>query len=89
MNEDNEVRFLLNPEDKTLIYRPSNNDTSEEKKTTVAVRFSNNIYLTESFLKQFNVEYTPDDLEYTPLGPCFIIRPEDKEDKKNERMEHN
>lgn len=83
MAEDQDVRFLFeSPENKNFIYKPTNKDTLEAKRETLAVKFSNNIYLAESFLEKYNIKYTPEDLEYTPLGPCVIIKPEDQ--NKNE-----
>lgn len=59
-----------------LIYKPP---TEEEKKSTVGVRFSNDIFLTESWLIKMNVQYEQSDLEQTPFGMAHRIR-KDKKD---------
>ena len=56
-----------------LIYKPSSNKAPDNT-PTVYVKFSNNIYIDEVFLNQFNISYTDDDLEDTPLGKRFVIR---------------
>jgi hypothetical protein len=42
------------------------------------VKFSKNITLLESFLKQQNIEYKEEDLEYTPFGKGCVIRKEER-----------
>jgi hypothetical protein len=42
------------------------------------VKFSNNIYLHESYLKQQNIEYDPDELIDTPLGKAIEIKEKDR-----------
>lgn len=37
-------------------------------------KFSNNITLLESFLKQNNIAYEEEDLEDTPLGRGYVLR---------------
>lgn len=44
------------------------------KKNKLYVKFSNNIHFSESFLKKYNIEYEPEDLEDTPLGKCYVVR---------------
>lgn len=52
----------------------------KEEKGTHGVKFSQNVVLLESFLKQWNVQYTEADLEDTPLGRGHVIRQDyDKE----------
>lgn len=63
-----------------LIYKPDwIEDIPEESK--LYVKFSNNIYVSETFLKKHNIEYTDEDLEDTPLGRMYVIR-RDKEASK-------
>ncbi len=45
-----------------------------QKEPTMYVKFSRNITLLESFLKDNNVEYNQEDLEDTPLGKGYVIR---------------
>jgi hypothetical protein len=60
-----------------LVYKPDwIKDIPEESK--VYVKFSNNIYFDESFLKKHNIEYKPEDLEDTPLGKRFVVRRDSK-----------
>ena len=56
-----------------LVYKPDwIKEIPEESK--VYVKFSNNIYFGEEFLKKHNIEYTDADLEETPLGKRYVVR---------------
>jgi hypothetical protein len=48
--------------------------SEKPKKNKLYVKFSNNIHFSESFLKKYNIEYEPEDLEDTPLGKCYVVR---------------
>ncbi len=56
-----------------FLYKPSQEE-NEPEKATIGVKFSNNIILLESFLKQKNIPYKPEDLEDTPMGIGLVIR---------------
>lgn len=45
-----------------------------EQPERMGVKFSNNVFLHESFLVKHNVAYTQDDLEDSPMGRCHVIR---------------
>lgn len=59
----------------SYIYRP---DTSSEELTplnsTLGVKFCKDTILLESFLRQHNIEYRPEDLEMTYYGPGLRIK---------------
>lgn len=63
-----------------MIYKAPSDD-SEPHQVTVGVKFANNIYLHESFLKQQNIEYTKSELENTALGLAHVIIREHKSSK--------
>ncbi len=56
-----------------LIYKPTEIQKQPEE-SKIYVKFSNNIYFCESFLKKHNIEYKPEHLEDTPLGKCYVVR---------------
>ncbi len=56
-----------------FIYRP-NWIANQPEESKIYVKFSNNIYMDEPFLKKHNIEYTQEDLEGTPLGKRYVIR---------------
>lgn len=55
-------------------FKPYVPELGEALKATIGVKFSNNIYINESFLKQHNIKYNPEDLEETPMGLCLRIK---------------
>jgi hypothetical protein len=59
-----------------LIYKPPTPEELEAKKATLGVKFANDIFLSEAWLIKMNVEYKPEDIEQTPLGPCARIKRE-------------
>lgn len=62
-----------------LIYKPPTDEEIEAKKSTFGVKFSNDIFLSEAWLIKMNVQYKPEDIEQTPLGPCARIKREKDE----------
>ena len=62
-----------------LIYKPPTTEEVEAKKATLGVKFSNDLFLTESWLIKMNVQYEQSDLEQTPFGMAHRIR-KDKKD---------
>jgi hypothetical protein len=58
-----------------LIYNPDETD-EEPIASTLGMKFSQNIYLSEYFLKQINIQYSQDDLIDTPLGRAYEIKRE-------------
>jgi hypothetical protein len=65
--------------DPFLVYKPPISEEKEAKKATVGVKFSNDIFLTEAWLINMNVGYTPEDLENTPMGMCHRIKVDKKD----------
>lgn len=55
-----------------FIYTPPSEQLKQ--KTTLAVKFSNDVFLMESFLKQRNIVYDEKELENTPYGRCLRIK---------------
>jgi hypothetical protein len=58
-----------------LIYKPPEN-IQPPLESKICVKFSNNIYFSESFLKQNNIEYTQEDLEDTAVGNAYVVKKE-------------
>jgi hypothetical protein len=65
--------------DSPFVYLPSDSNGKEAQRSILGVKFANDIFLSESFLKKRNIEYKESDLEQTPLGMCFRITKEKKE----------
>ncbi|HUD01379.1 MAG TPA: hypothetical protein VMR37_03570 [Rhabdochlamydiaceae bacterium] len=87
MNEENGVRFLLGDhnEAKNLVYRPPNSSEPKVQKATLGVKFSDDIFLLESFLKKRKIPYKQSDLEDSPFGRGIRIKRNNKEmENKNE-----
>lgn len=57
-----------------MIYRPENYQGPIAQDAKIGVKFSNDIFLLESFLKQFNVEYKQEDLVDSPFGRGVRIK---------------
>ncbi len=51
------------------IYIPPKSDEPPQK-PTFGVKFSNDIFLSKTWLDDHNISYEPGDIEQTPLGPC-------------------
>lgn len=61
-------------------------DSTPPIESKLYVKFSNNIYLHESYLKQQNIEYNPDELIDTPLGKAIEIIGKAIEIKEKDRI---
>lgn len=57
-----------------LIYKPPTEEEKLGRKATLGVKFSNDLCLAESWLIKNNIDYQPEDIEQTPLGPCARIK---------------
>jgi hypothetical protein len=63
------------PEDtESLIYQPPYDGPKAAENINLGVKFANDIFLHESFLKQRNIKYEQSDLERTPMGMCYRIK---------------
>lgn len=60
-------------EEQNFCYFPPKSPKQYEK-STCGVKFCNDTYLTESFLKQNEIDYSPSDLEDSPLGLVYRIK---------------
>lgn len=56
------------------LYKSANYSGPEALNATLGVKFSNDIVLLESFLKQRNIPYDQSDLEDTPYGRGYRIK---------------
>lgn len=61
------------PATKEMIYKPPT-VAPKAINATLSVKFSNDIFLLESFLKQKGIEYKPEDLELSPFGRGLRIK---------------
>lgn len=59
-----------------MIYKPDNYKM-EAQPATLGVKFSNDIFLLESFLKYRNIKYEESVLEFSPFGKGIRIKKEE------------
>ena len=57
-----------------LIYKPENSPGPSAQNATIGVKFSNDIFISESKLKDWNIEYKQEDLEDGPFGKMLRIK---------------
>ena len=57
-----------------FIYKPPVSPETQSQKVTMGVKFCNDIFLSEQFLKDKKIEYQESDLEDTPMGRCARIK---------------
>ncbi len=74
--QDIGVRFLLDDGNQAshFVYRPPHSNPPVAQNATIGVKFSNDIFLCESFLKQKNIFYEESDLEDSPFGKGIRVR---------------
>lgn len=62
-----------------FMYRPENNDYDlKDCKSTIGVKFSNDIFLSKSWLDQHNIKYEDNELEDGPWGLVARIKRDNK-----------
>jgi hypothetical protein len=65
-----------------LVHKPPDDDWKKVKGATLGVKFSNDVFLSESFLVRRSIQYEQSDLEMTPFGMCHRLK-KDKKDMLN------
>lgn len=64
---------MSNFNESDFIYKPIEEE-SKPLQSTFGVKFCNDIFLLESFLKQRKIQYNEEDLENTPMGRAIRIK---------------
>lgn len=57
-----------------FVYNPPTEEELKDRKTTLGIKFANDIFLSEAWMIKMNIKYKPEDIEQTPLGPCARIK---------------
>ena len=66
-----EMEKMNEPSD--FIYNPEW-ATQQVQKGTIGVKFANDVFIMEAYLKDSGIEYKPEDLEMTPLGLAYRVK---------------
>lgn len=72
MRNENEEKEMIN-----MVYRPPNQSPEPlAQKSTLGVKFSNDVFLLRSFLDQRKIEYKEEELDDSPFGKGIRIKRE-------------
>lgn len=68
----------------TLIWKLPQNSEPIAKDAKIGYKFSKDIFLLESFLKQKNISYNPNELEDSPFGKGIRIKRDNHDPSKEQ-----